>query len=83
MFDLVFDEDGPGDLLILTKLGLGNGEKFTLLGVGLGVLGMFILTYSSPASSISLEGTCKTRFCLLQSELEEVSSLISFESPTY
>lgn len=65
MVDLVFDDEGPGEPLILAKLGLGNGEKFTLLGVGLGVGGMFILTKSSLASSAVLEGICKTRFCLL------------------
>lgn len=78
MFALVFDEEGPGDLLILAKPGLGTGEKFTLFGV----VGMFILTNSSPISSISLEGISKIRFCRLRSELDEVSSLISVESST-
>lgn len=44
MVNLVFDDEGPGDQLTFVKLGLGNGEKFTLLGVRLGVWGMFILT---------------------------------------
>lgn len=65
MVDLVFDDEGPGDPLILFKQGLGNGEKFTLLGVGLGVGGMFILTKSSLASSRVLEGICKARFSRL------------------
>lgn len=65
MVDLAFDDEGPGNPLILAKLGLGNGEKFTLLGVRLGVGGMFILTKSSLASSRLLEGICKMRFCRL------------------
>lgn len=82
--DLVFDEEGPGDLLILSKLGLGIGEKFTLLGGGLAVMvGIFILTKSSPVTSIFLEGICKMRFCLIWSEPEGISSLISVESSTY
>lgn len=44
MVNLVFDDEGPGDQLTFTNLGLGNGEKITLLGVQLGVWGMFILT---------------------------------------
>lgn len=81
--DLVFEKEGPGDLLILPKLGLGIGEKLTLLGGGLAaVVGMFILTKSSPETSILLGGICKIRFCLLWSELEGISSLISVESPT-
>jgi hypothetical protein len=44
MVNLVFDDEGPGDQLTFTNLGLGSGEKFTLLGVQLGVWGMFILT---------------------------------------
>lgn len=42
IFGLFFDEEGPGDSLLLGKIGLGHGEKITLLGGG--VRGMFILT---------------------------------------
>lgn len=42
--NLFFEDEGPGDELTFPKLGLGNGEKFTLLGVWLGVWGKFILT---------------------------------------
>lgn len=65
MVDLVFEDEGPGDPLILFKLGLGNGEKFTLFGVELGVGGMSILTKSSSGSSTVLVGICKVRFCRL------------------
>lgn len=82
MVDLVFDDEGPGDALILAKLGLGNGEKFTLLGVGLGVGGMFILTKFSLASSRVLEGICKTRFCRLHRWPGGASSIISVETPS-
>lgn len=83
MFDLVFDNEGPGDRLILPKLGLGFGEKLTLFGGGLGVVGMLILTKSSPETSTLLEGISKNKFCLLLSELEGLSSLISAKSSTY
>lgn len=79
--DLVLDDEGPGDTLILFKQGLGNGEKFTLLGVGLGVGGMFILTKSSLASSRVLEGICKARFCRLHGWPGGFSSIISVEFP--
>lgn len=67
MFDLVLDVEGPGDPLIRAN-GLCNGEKFTLLGVGLGVGGIFILVNSSMVSSRVLDGMCKTRFCRLLCE---------------
>lgn len=35
--DLFFEVDGPGDSLLPVKTGLGQGEKITLLGDGVGV----------------------------------------------
>lgn len=43
MVSFFFDDEGPGEQLTFADLGLGNGEKFTLLGVRLGVWGMLIL----------------------------------------
>lgn len=40
-------------------------EKFTLLGVGLGVGGILITTESSGERPVVLEGICKDRFFLL------------------
>lgn len=81
MVDLVFDDEGPREPLILATMGLGNGEKFTLLEVGLGVGGMFMLTKSSLASSRVLGGICNTRFCRLHGWSGGASSIISVESP--
>lgn len=38
--------EGPGEPVALVSLGLGVRKKFTFLGVGLGVRGIFILTES-------------------------------------
>lgn len=40
MFDLIFDDKGSGGSFIWAKLGLGIGEKITLLGVELGIGGV-------------------------------------------
>lgn len=80
MFDLGLDDEGPGDPLVLAKLGLQSGEKFTLLGVGLGVGGIFILK-SSMVSSRVLEGISNTRFFRLRCE-GILSSMISVKPPT-
>lgn len=40
MVDLLFDVEGSGESFILIKLGLGLGEKITLLGVRVGVAGI-------------------------------------------
>lgn len=47
MDDLILDEDGPGGIIFLASLGSGFGRKFTLLGAGLSIGGMFILTSST------------------------------------
>lgn len=44
--DLPLDEEGPEDPVILASDGLGVKKKFTLLGVKLGVGGIFIATDS-------------------------------------
>lgn len=46
MDDLPLDEEGPGDPLVLASVEPGVREKFTFLGVGLGVGGIFIPTNS-------------------------------------
>ena len=40
MLVLLFDDEGSGGSFIWPKLGLGSGEKFTLLGVELGIGGV-------------------------------------------
>ena len=42
MDDFALDEEGPGELFSLESEGLGVNMKFTLLGVGVGVGGIFI-----------------------------------------
>ena len=59
--DLFFDDEWTGDSSKLEKIGLGMGEKLTLLGVVVGVKAMSILTKSSLASSRVLGGISKTR----------------------
>lgn len=44
--DFPLDEEGPGDPLVLALLDPGVRLKFTFLGVGLGVGGIFIATKS-------------------------------------
>lgn len=46
LHDLPLDEEGPGDALNLASLEPGVRLKFTFLGVGLGVGGIFIATKS-------------------------------------
>ena len=46
MDDLPLVAEGPGEPVALVSLGLGVRKKFTFLGVGLGVGGIFILTES-------------------------------------
>lgn len=61
---LALCDEGSGEVLNLISVGLGNGEKFTFLGVGDRFT--FILTRSSLNSSAAiLSGTSTTRFCLL------------------
>lgn len=54
--DLPLAEEGPGDPLTLASMEPGVKRKFTFLGVGLGVGGIFIATKSSAQSSDVLEG---------------------------
>lgn len=65
--DLALDEEGPGDPLTLALLELEFGvkRKFTLLGVGLGVIGMAITRVSREDTSFR-EGMSRKRFCRLQ-----------------
>ena len=82
---LLFDEEGPWEgSFILYKLGLGRGEKFTLLGVGV-FGGMSMLRNSCLASSRVLVGISKLRFCLLPCcpPLLGCSSVISFDFTLY
>lgn len=74
---------GLADSLNRGYLGLGAGEKFTLLGVRFGVWGMFILTKSSLQFSFVLEGISKARLCLCRCWSVGDSSIISLDSTTY
>lgn len=83
MEDFPLDEAGPGDAFPLASEGVvGVRRKFTFLGVGVGVGGIFIWTNSWEATSV-LEGICKKRFCFLQCLLVDVSSVIPQESSTW
>lgn len=82
-FVLFFVVDGPGDSLVLAKLGLGMGEKLTFFGVWLGVTGMFILTKSSVVSSRDFGDISKTRSSRIWSWRDGISSVISVWSPPY
>lgn len=66
--DLPLVEEGPGELFTLeSEQGLEINWKFTLLGVGVGVGGIFIWTNSSQDTSSSLlVGISKNRFDFLQ-----------------
>lgn len=57
MDDFPRDEEGPGDGDSLVRVSLGVVWKFTLLGLGLGVGGMFI----EMESSMVREGMSRTR----------------------
>lgn len=81
--DLFFDAEWSGESLNLEKIGLGMGEKQTLLGEVVGVKAMSILTKSSLASSRVLGGIFKTKSCRLWCSPSVVSSIISVESPDY
>lgn len=62
--DLPLDEEGPGEPLALASAELGVKRKFTFLGVGLGVGGIFITTESPKESSTVFEGISRKRFLL-------------------
>lgn len=66
MDDLPLEEEGPGDPLVLPSVEPGVSKKFTFLGVGLGVGGIFIPTKSCEVASDSLQGISRKRFCLFQ-----------------
>lgn len=50
--------------MTIAWLGLGNGEKFTLLGVWIGDGGMLIITESSADPSVAASGIFLIRLCL-------------------
>lgn len=81
--DLLFDDEWTGDSSCMEKIGLGMGEKLTLLGVAVGVKAISILTKSSLASCTVLVGISKTRSSRLRCSPSGVSSIISIESPNY
>lgn len=60
---LRFDGEGPEVPSTLAKLGLGMGEKLTLLGVRLGVGGISTTAISSLPNSEVLAGISRTRLC--------------------
>lgn len=82
MADFPLDVEGPGDTSTMTWLGLGNGEKFTLLGVGIGEGGMFIVTDSSTDPLTVALGILRIRFCLCcRWILNDSSATISLDAP--
>lgn len=81
MVDFPLDDEGSGDPMTIAWLGLGNGEKFTLLGVWIGDGGMLIITESSADPSVDASGIFLIRLCLSGCWLVEHSSTISLDSP--
>lgn len=65
--DLLLDKEGPGDSLTLALLGpeFGVKRKLTLLGVGVGVIGIAITRVSREDTSFR-GGMSRKRFCRLQ-----------------
>lgn len=81
MVDLPLDDVRSGDPWTLTWLGLGNGEKFTPLGVGIGNGGMFIVTESSLDPSIAESDIFLINPSVPWFWTVDNSSTISLESP--
>lgn len=82
MFDLIFDDEGSGGSFIWAKLGLGIGEKITLLGVELGIGGVWIVTKSNLASSRLFDCISKLSSRCLWCCPSGLSSVISVDLPT-
>ena len=59
--DLPLDEDGPEDPLAIASEEVGVNTKFTFLGVGLDVGGIFIAT-----KSVVRDGISRKRFLFFQ-----------------
>ena len=62
MDDLPLAEGGPGEPVILSSVEPGVRRKFTFLGVGVGVEGIFIPTKPWEDSPDVLEGISRKRF---------------------
>lgn len=76
-------ENGLGESLNLYKIGLCLGEKFTLLGVRLGVGGIFILIKSSVEPSIVVVGISTDMIWFFWFWQVGGTSNISLTSPTF
>ena len=85
MDDLPFDVEDPGELFIGASTEREVTRKFTLLGVGvgLGVIGILTATKSWEHSSGVLEGISRRRFCRFLGGTCVVSSVIPTGSSTY